>query len=121
MSTVDEYIDAQGVAQQALLRELRTLVHDLVPDVGERISYGIPTFTLNGNLVHIGAASRHVGLYPGADGVTAFLSDLDDLGLSYSKGAIQFPLDQPLPRALITRIVAFRADQQRSKAAVTNS
>lgn len=118
MTTVDEYIDAQGPEHQALLAELRTLIHDLVPDVGEKISYGIPTFTLNGNLVHVGAAARHVGLYPGADGVANFLPDLDELGLHYSKGAIQFPLNQPLPRALITRIVAFRADQQRSKAAV---
>lgn len=117
MSTIDDYIDAQGPQQQEKLRELRALVHALVPDVGEKIAYGIPTFTLNGNLVHIGAAAKHVGLYPGADGVAAFESELDEHGYSHSKGTVQFPLSEPLPTDLVTRIVTFRVEQQRSRGA----
>lgn len=117
MTTVDEYISAQERVQQERLQELRALITGLVPDAGEKIAYGIPTFTLNGNMVHIGAAATHVGLYPGADGVAAFADELDARGLRYSKGTIQFPLTDPLPIDLITRIVTFREAQQRAKPA----
>lgn len=114
MTDVDSYIAAQGSAQQEKLRELRALITDLVPEAGEKIAYGIPTFTLNGNLVHIGAGKKHVSLHPGADGVTLVIAEAQDLGLTTSKGTIQFPLTEPLPRGLIAKVVAFRAEQQRS-------
>lgn len=116
MTGIDSYIASQGNDQQEKLRELRALVADLVPEAGEKMAYGIPTFTLNGNLVHIGAGKRHVSLYPGADGVALVWAEAQELGLTLSKGTIQFPLTKPLPRALIAKVVTFRADQQRSKA-----
>ncbi|MFV0407517.1 MAG: iron chaperone [Propioniciclava sp.] len=115
MTLIDDYLDSQEPEHRALLQELRALVHEQVPEVGEKISWGMPTFTLNGNLVHIAAGKHHVGLYPGSEGVSNFTAELDELGLKYSKGAIQLPLQKPLPRALVTSIITFRANQQRAK------
>ncbi|MFV0453356.1 MAG: iron chaperone [Propioniciclava sp.] len=115
MTAVDDYIAEQGADHQLLLRELCSLVRDLVPEAGEKISWGMPTFTLKGNLVHIAAAKHHVGLYPGPEGVSAFVTELDELGLRHSKGAIQFPVGRPLPTELIGRIVSFRAERQRTR------
>ncbi len=69
----------------------------------------MPTFTLQGNLVHFALHARHIGFYPGASGVGAFAERFRDLGLKMSKGAVQFPLGQPLPLSLVVEIVRFRA------------
>lgn len=73
----------------------------------------MPTYRLNGNLVHFAAGKQHVGLYPGADGVAFVADELDELELSHSKGTIRFPLNRPLPADLVTRIVDYRVAQQR--------
>lgn len=115
MTVVDDYIATYDGEARAKLEAMRDLIRTLVPEASEKIAYGLATWDLNGNLVHIGGFSRHVGLYPGAAGVAEFA---DELGpWTHSKGAIQFPLDQPLPTDLITRIVTFRATQQRAKPA----
>jgi uncharacterized protein YdhG (YjbR/CyaY superfamily) len=109
-TTVAAYLDSVPEAARPVLERLRTLVHQAAPaDVVEVVSYGIPTLDLAGkHLVHYAGYARHVGLYPGADGIAAFQDEL--AGYKSAKGSVQFPLDQPLPEDLIRRIVEFRVD-----------
>jgi uncharacterized protein YdhG (YjbR/CyaY superfamily) len=79
------------------------------------MSYGMPTFYLNGNLVHFAAYARHIGFYPAPSGIAAFQDELH--GYKSSKGAVQFPLDEALPLRLVAKIVKFRvAENVRKKA-----
>ncbi len=94
---------------QEKLNTLRTAILDVAPESTEKISYGIPTFYLKGNLVHFAAYKNHIGFYPGADGIATFATELSQYKLS--KGTVQFPLDQPLPLELVKRITAFRKAQ----------
>lgn len=112
MSVIDDYVAGFTGPHHELMVELATLLRELVPEATEAFSYQMPTFKLNGNLVHFAAGENHVGLYPGPDGVEFAKDELTERGLKFSKGAIQFPLDQPLPRDLVTRIVSFRVQQQ---------
>ncbi len=112
-SPIDDHIAQHSGRQRELMVELRDLIRALVPDAEETISYGMPTFRLNGNLVHFAAFAHHVGFYPGADGVV--LAEPFLTGLTHSKGAIRFPLDQPLPVELVRHVVTLRAEQQRAK------
>lgn len=118
-TTIDEYISACPKPVQARLREIRRIVHEAAPDARERISYRMPSFTLNGNLVYFAAFAGHIGFYPIPSGVEKFRAELSKY--KYSKGAVQFPLDKPLPRELIRRIVWFRAAENRKKAAKRSS
>lgn len=113
-TTIDEYLASLEETVKEKLNEIRMLVHALAPDAVECISYGIPTFKLNGNLIHFAAYRQHIGLYPGAAGIQHFANRFGDY--TYSKGAVQFPLDQPLPKALIQEIIEYRIQQQRESA-----
>ena len=105
--TIDEYIAAFPVDTQKVLAELRALIKAAAPGATESISYAIPTFDLNGrHLVHFAGYARHIGFYPIASGTEAFKEELKSF--KQGKGSAQFPLDQPLPRDLIRRIVEFR-------------
>ena len=110
---VDAYLDSFGDPQRSRMVELRALIAELVPEASEKISYGLPTFTLRGNLVHFGGFARHIGFYPGPDGVAHVEDRLGEF--PHAKGSIRFPLDRPLPVDLIRDIVTFRAAQQRAK------
>ena len=99
---------------QKTLRELRAFIRKLVPKATEKISYGIPTFELHGNLVHFAAYASHIGFYPGASGIKKFQIELANYPLS--KGTIRFPLDRALPLRLIRRIVLFRVKENTQKA-----
>ena len=112
-SVIDEYVEGFDGRRHELLVELRDLVRSLVPEAGETISYRLPTFTLNGNLVHFAAFERHIGFYPGPEGVELAAPYLGDL--RHSKGAIQFPLDRPRPVDLVSHVVLARAEQQRAR------
>ena len=112
-TVIDDYIsDFEGSAHDKLVA-MRDLIRGIAPEASEKIGYGIPTWVLNGNLVHIAGFARHVSLFPGAEPVEVFASELS--GYKTSKGTIQFPLDADLPMELIGRIVEFRAAQQRAK------
>lgn len=113
LNEIDQYISAFPEEVQKKLTRLRTLINQLAPDATEKISYQIPTFFLNGNLVHFAAYSKHIGFYPSSSGIAQFEQDLS--GYKYSKGTVQFPLDQPLPIELITKIVKFRIGENLSK------
>lgn len=113
MTVIDDYIEPfEGEARDKLIA-MRDLIREVAPEASEKIAYAIPTWDLNGNMVHIAGFSAHVSLFPGAIGVEAFVDELG--GLKHSKGTIQFPLGEPLPLPLIRRIVEFRAAQQREK------
>ncbi len=108
-TTIDEYIALFEPEVQQKLQALRAVIKEAAPDAQEKISWQMPTFTLHGNLVHFAANKKHIGLYPGASGVESFLPKL--AAYKTSKGAIQFPMDKPMPFELITEIVQFRAAQ----------
>jgi len=93
---------------------LRAAIRAAAPDAEEKISYQMPTFALHGNLVHFAAHPHHIGFYPAPSGIAAFAEELAPY--KSSKGAVQFPLDQPLPLDLIRRIVEFRVEENRAAA-----
>lgn len=108
-ATVDAYISQFPTDVQAQLQQLRKVIHTAAPDASEKISYGIPTFYLHGNLVHFAAYRNHIGFYPAASGVLAFTQQL--AAYKTSRGTVQFPLGQPLPVELIKKMVAFRVTE----------
>lgn len=115
-ATIDEYIAEFPPETQRVLREMRELIRAHAPEATETISYAIPTFDLNRrHLVHFAGYPNHIGFYPIPTGMEAFKEDLS--AYKTGKGSVQFPLDKPLPRDLIRRIVEFRVaeNQARSK------
>jgi len=109
-SSVDEYIARFDPEVQEKLQSLRRVIREVAPDARETISYQMPTFVLHGNLVHFAAQKKHIGFYPTPSAIEAFQAEL--AGYKSSKGAVQFPLDQPLPLELIGRMVAFRVAER---------
>jgi uncharacterized protein YdhG (YjbR/CyaY superfamily) len=103
---VDEYIAAFPPEVQQLLEKMRAAIRKAAPEAEQTISYQIPTFSLKGNLVHFAAFKEHIGFYPTPTGIERFKSELS--GYIGAKGSVRFPLDQPLPLALISKIVKFR-------------
>ena len=95
------YLSSFPVHTQDLLNELYKTCKVLLPDAKEKISYGMPCFHQKQNVVYFAAFNNHIGLYPTASGVKAFENEL--IGLKFSKGAIQFPLDIALPTELIQK------------------
>ncbi len=112
-TTVDEYIAQCPAEVQPILTRLRAVIKKAAPDATERISYQMPGFFLNGQLVWFGAHPHHIGFYPTGSGIAAFKKELS--GYKQSKGAVQFPLDQPIPYELITKIVKFRVAENLKK------
>jgi uncharacterized protein YdhG (YjbR/CyaY superfamily) len=103
---IDEYIAASPAAARPGLEQLRTTIRAAAPDAIEKISYGMPTFYLNGNLVHFAAFKAHLGFYPGAAAIAAFAAELAPYGPS--KGTVRFPLDAAVPLDLVDRITRYR-------------
>jgi uncharacterized protein YdhG (YjbR/CyaY superfamily) len=92
-----------------ILNGLRQTIRDAAPEAEETINYQMPTFTLNGNLVHFAALKSHIGFYPTPTGIEAFKEELS--AYQGAKGSVQFPIDQPLPLSLIRRIVEYRVKE----------
>ena len=113
-TSVDEYIAAFPEDIQALLEAVRATIRAAAPDAEERISYQMPAFALEGNLVYFAALKHHIGFYPTSSGIAAFERELSRY--KSSKGAVQFPLDEPLPLELISRIVRFRVAENHARA-----
>jgi uncharacterized protein YdhG (YjbR/CyaY superfamily) len=110
---IDEYLARHSKEDQQLLQQMRATIRNAAPEATEKISYGIPTFRLNGNLVHFAAFPNHIGFYPTSSGIAAFKKDFGPY--KSSKGAVQFPKDEPLPLALVTKIVKFRRKENLDK------
>jgi uncharacterized protein YdhG (YjbR/CyaY superfamily) len=111
---MDEYIASFSSEVQAILERIRLTIRNAAPDAQETISYKIPTFTLNGALVHFAAFKKHIGFYPPVRGDAR----LEKAASTYAgeKGNLRFPLDQPIPYDLIERLVKLRAKQNLGKA-----
>lgn len=106
---IDEYIAVFPEPVQETLAELRRVIRESAPGAEETISYRMPTFRLGGNLVHFAAYKRHIGFYPTPSAIDAFRDELSHYHVS--KGAVRFPLDEPLPFDLVRRIVEFRVKE----------
>ena len=102
--SVDEYIAAQDETIQPKLNEIRTVLRSALPDAEERISWSMPTYRKDHNIIHFAAQKKHIGLYPGPEAVAYFSGRLDQAGLLYSKGSIQIPYSDALPLELIAEI-----------------
>lgn len=112
-TTIDEYITSFPAETQKILQKLREDLQKMIPDAKQKISYAIPTFTLNGNLIHFAGYKNHIGLYPGGKAIEVLADDLKDYHTS--KGTVQFPIDKPLPMDLIKKIVDFCIAQNLAK------
>ena len=112
-TTIDEYISSFPPPVQKKLQQIRNAIKKVAPTAGEAIKYAIPTFTLNGNLVHFAAYKHHIGFYATPTGHEAFQKELS--GYKTGRGSVQFPLNKPLPMELITQMVAFRVAEQMEK------
>jgi len=112
---IDEYIDRFPEDVQNVLHKIRALINEVVPDAEEKISYQIPTFTLNGSyLIYFAGFKNHVSVYPAPRGTEQFKKEL--AGYEGGKGTVRFPLDQPIPYGLIKRIVKFKVKENKEKA-----
>ena len=110
---IDDYIGTFPKGIQDILEKIRQTIRDAAPKAKESISYQMPTFKLNGNLVHFAAFQKHIGFYPTPLGVEKFKEELSQY--KTSKGAIQFPLNKPIPYDVVKKIVEFRVKEQLEK------
>jgi uncharacterized protein YdhG (YjbR/CyaY superfamily) len=113
--TIDEYIASFPENVQHTLRELRSAITEPAPNAEETISYGMPTFKLNGVLVHFAAHKNHIGFYPTSSGIRAFKEKLSMY--KQSKGTVQFPIDGPIPFDIVKEMVRFRVKENLAKGA----
>jgi uncharacterized protein YdhG (YjbR/CyaY superfamily) len=113
LNNVDDYIASFPVETQELLTQIRNTIKKMAPQAEETISYSMPTFKLNGNLVYYAAFKNHIGFYALPQGNEAFKKELQEY--KTGKGSIQFPIDKPLPLDLIKRIVEFRVKENLEK------
>ncbi len=113
-NSIDEYIATFPEEIRTILQEMRETIKAAAPDAKEKISYQMPTFDLKGNLVHFAAFKNHIGFYPTPSGIEAFKEEL--ARYQGAKGSIRFPLDEPMPLDLITRMVKMRVAENLKKA-----
>ena len=113
-TTIDQYIATFPVDVQTILKKVRATIRKAAPKAEETINYQMPTFKLNGNLVHFAAFKSHIGFYPVPTGIEKFKKELAPY--PQGKGSVQFPLDRPIPYALIEKIVKFRVKENLAKA-----
>lgn len=107
--TIDEYISVFPKNVRNILEDIRKTIKQAAPKAEETINYGIPTFTLKGNLVHFAAFKNHIGFYPAPSAIIAFKKDLSIY--KGAKGSVQFPIDKPMPLKLISKIVKYRVKE----------
>jgi uncharacterized protein YdhG (YjbR/CyaY superfamily) len=112
-TTIDQYIAQFPPDTVRKLEQMRSTIKAAAPEAQEKISYQMPTFFLHGNLVHFAAHTSHIGFYPTPSGIEAFQRELSVY--KSSKGAVQFPLDEPLPLDLVSKIVKFRVEENQKK------
>lgn len=112
-NNIDEYIATFPQETQEILEKVRDTIRKAAPGAEEAIKYGIPTFTLKGNLVHFAAYKNHIGFYPDPSGIEKFIHELS--AYREGKGTIQFPLNKPIPYDLISRVVAYRVKENLEK------
>jgi uncharacterized protein YdhG (YjbR/CyaY superfamily) len=111
---INAYINQFPKEIQDILEEIRKTIHQAAPEAKEAIKYGMPTFVLNGNLVHFAAFKNHIGFYPAPTGIDAFINELEIYRTG--KGTIQFPIGKPIPFDLISKVVKYRMEENLKKA-----
>ncbi|TCD03762.1 iron chaperone [Pedobacter psychroterrae] len=111
--SIEAYISGFPKHIQEILEQIRSTIKSVAPDASEAIKYAIPTFILNGNLVHFAGYKNHIGLYPAPSGMKQFEEEI--AMYKTGKGTLQFPIDQPMPLDLIARIVKFRVQENEAK------
>jgi uncharacterized protein YdhG (YjbR/CyaY superfamily) len=110
-SEVDAYLATFPPGIRDRLEALRAALREAAPEAVECMAYGIPTLKGRKNLVHYAGYERHIGFYPGPEGMKHFWSELE--GIKKAKGSVQFPHDRELPLELAARITRWRAEQDR--------
>ena len=113
MKNVDEYISTFPESTQMKLQELRACIIKNAPEANELISYKMPGYKLHGMLVYFAGYKNHIGFYPGASPIVAFQKEISKY--KNAKGSVQFPLDEKLPLALITKMVKFKVKENMEK------
>ena len=113
-TTVEEYIQEFPKEVQEIIQKIRAIVKEEAPEVQEKISYGMPTFSYKGVLVHFAAYKNHIGFYPTPSGITEFEEQLKPY--KHAKGSAKFPLSKPIPYDLIRQIVKVRLEENVTKA-----
>lgn len=113
-TNIDEYIAQFPAEIQKILQEIRSVIKAAAPQAQEKISYQMPTFFLQGNLVHFAAFKNHIGFYPAPHGIEQFKAELS--AYKGAKGSVQFPLGKPIPYDLIRRMVEFRVQENLAQA-----
>ncbi len=112
-NNIDSYIGEFPTEIRATLEKIRSVIRLAAPEAKEAIKYGMPTFVLNGNLVHFAAFKNHIGFYPAPSGIDEFI---DELAIYRTgKGTIQFPIDKPIPFDLISKVVKYRVAENMEK------
>ena len=111
--TIDEYIQTFPEEVQSILEKMRQTIRRAAPEAEEAISYQIPAFKLNGNLVWFAAFKNHIGFYPVITGIQAFKKELSPY--KGAKGSVQFPMEKPIPYDLVKKIVMFRRKENLEK------
>ena len=109
VNDIDQYIAGFSSEIQAILQEIRATIKKAAPEAQEAISYQMPTFKLNGNLIHFAAFKNHIGVYPAPTGIEQFRKELS--AYKGGKGSVQFPFSLPMPYDLISRIVKYRVQE----------
>lgn len=111
-TAIDTYISTFPLDTQKKLQQLREVMVSSIPEATEKIAYGIPTIQLKGkNVVHFAGYNNHIGFYPTPAILTKFKKELSPF--KSSKGAVQFPLNQPIPFKLVQKMMAFRLEQMK--------
>jgi len=114
INSIDEYIDTFPEDMQTILKQVRKTIKAAAPEAGERISYGIPTFTLNDKyLIYFAGWKHHISIYPIPIGDDAFNQEIAPYVAG--KGSLKFPIDKPMPLKLITKIVKLKVAESLSR------
>ncbi|MDR1583019.1 MAG: DUF1801 domain-containing protein [Prevotellaceae bacterium] len=114
IKNIDEYIMGFEPAIQKTLNELRNFIKSEAPDATEKISYGMPTFYLKGNLVHFAAFKDHYGFFPSPSGINEFEKEL--IPYRSGKGTLRFPFNKPIPWDILKKIIRYRVEENLRKA-----
>lgn len=106
-STVESYLNQYQGDVKERMKKLRQIILEASPEISEKISWGMATFVLNGNLIHFAGQKNHIGIHPGSEAVEHFEERLSELQLKFSKGAIQFSNDKPVPWEFFEELVTY--------------
>lgn len=109
----DTYIASFPKETQKLLQQIRKAIKEAAPKAEELISYGMPAYKLNGPVVYFAGYEHHIGFYPTGSGIAAFTKEISKY--KSSKGAVQFPLDEPIPVTLVKQMVKYKVAENLEK------